>query len=98
MADWLVTTLTHLASPWAYVLVGVLATVEAVFVGLVLPGEFALLLGGFLAFAGHVSLLIMLVVATAAAIAGYLLGYGLGRRLGPALRTSRIGRRIGPAR
>jgi len=80
------------------VLVGVLATAEAVFAGLVLPGELALLLGGFLAFHHRVSLPGMCVVAATGATAGYLLGYEVGRRFGPALRTSRIGRRIGPAR
>ena len=49
----LIDTLTRLSSPWAYVVVGLLATAEAVFVGLVLPGELALLLGGFLAYQGR---------------------------------------------
>ena len=91
----LIDTLAQLSSPWAYVVVGLLATAEAVLVGLVLPGELALLLGGFLAYRHHVSLAVMLLVAAVAAVAGYLLGYELGRRSGPALRDSRLGRRIG---
>jgi membrane protein DedA with SNARE-associated domain/membrane-associated phospholipid phosphatase len=94
----LIDTLTRLSSPWAYVVVGLLATAEAVFVGLVLPGELALLLGGFLAYQGRVSLAGMVAVAAVAAVAGYLVGYETGRHLGPALRTSGLGRRIGPAR
>jgi membrane protein DedA with SNARE-associated domain/membrane-associated phospholipid phosphatase len=94
----LIDTLARLSSPWAYVVVGLLATAEAVFVGLVLPGELALLLGGFLAYQGRVSLAGMVAVAAVAAVAGYLVGYETGRRLGPALRTSALGRRIGPAR
>jgi membrane protein DedA with SNARE-associated domain/membrane-associated phospholipid phosphatase len=94
----LIDTLARLSSPWAYVVVGLLATAEAVFVGLVLPGELALLLGGFLAYQGRVSLAGMVAVAAVAAVAGYLIGYETGRRLGPALRTSALGRRIGPAR
>ncbi|HEV2921597.1 MAG TPA: VTT domain-containing protein, partial [Actinomycetota bacterium] len=94
----LIDTLTRLSSPWAYVVVGLLATAEAVFVGLVLPGELVLLLGGFLAYQGRVSLAGMVAVAAVAAVAGYLLGYETGRRLGPALRTSALGHRIGPAR
>jgi membrane protein DedA with SNARE-associated domain/membrane-associated phospholipid phosphatase len=94
----LIDTLTRLSSPWAYVVVGLLATAEAVFVGLVLPGELALLLGGFLAYQGRVSLAGMVAVAAVASVAGYLVGYATGRRLGPALRTSALGRRIGPAR
>ena len=62
----LIDTLTRLSSPWAYVVVGLLATVEAVFVGLVLPGELALLLGGFLAYQGRVSLAGMVAVAAVA--------------------------------
>jgi membrane protein DedA with SNARE-associated domain len=94
----LIDTVTRLSSPWAYVVVGLLATAEAVFVGLVLPGELALLLGGFLAYQGRVSLAGMVTVAAVAAVAGYLIGYETGRRLGPALRTGGLGRRIGPAR
>ncbi|MFI1991045.1 bifunctional DedA family/phosphatase PAP2 family protein [Actinoplanes sp. NPDC020271] len=98
MARWLGDTLASIPPVLAYLLVGVLATGESVFVGLVLPGELALLLGGFLAFRGQVSLAVMMAVAAAGAVGGYLLGYEIGRRYGPALRTSRIGRRIGPAR
>jgi len=94
----LVDTLARLSSPWAYVVVGLLATAEAVLVGLVLPGELALLLGGFLAYEHHVSLAGMLLVAAVAAVAGYLLGYEVGRRFGPALRDGPLGRRIGQAR
>jgi membrane protein DedA with SNARE-associated domain len=94
----LVDTLARLSSPWAYVVVGLLATAEAVLLGLVLPGELALLLGGFLAYEHHVSLAGMLLVAAVAAVAGYLLGYEVGRRFGPALRDGPLGRRIGQAR
>lgn len=42
--------LTGLASPWAYVVVGLLAAPEAsAFVGLFIPGELALLSGGYVA-------------------------------------------------
>ena len=91
-------TLSRLSSPWAYVVVGLLTTAEAVLVGLVLPGELSLLLGGFLASQGRVSLAGMVAVAAVASVAGYLLGYEVGRRLGPALRTSALGRRVGEDR
>ena len=94
----LIDTLARLSSPWAYLVVGVLATAEAVLVGLVLPGELALLLGGFLAYQHHVSLAVMVAVAAVAAVAGYLLGYEVGRRFGPALRDGPLGRRIGQGR
>jgi membrane protein DedA with SNARE-associated domain/membrane-associated phospholipid phosphatase len=91
-------TLSRLSSPWAYLVVALLTTAEAVLVGLVLPGELALLLGGFLASQGRVSLAGMVAVAAVASVAGYLLGYEVGRRLGPALRTSALGRRVGEDR
>ena len=80
----LIDNVAQLSSPWAYVVVGLLTTASAVFVGLVLPGELALLLGGFLAYQGRVSLAGMVAVAAVAAVAGYLLGYETGCRLGPA--------------
>jgi membrane protein DedA with SNARE-associated domain/membrane-associated phospholipid phosphatase len=82
----------------AYLAVGILATAESLFLGLVLPGELVLVLGGLLAFHGRASLTVMLVLAAAGSVGGYLLAYGIGRRYGPALRISRLGRRIGPAR
>jgi undecaprenyl-diphosphatase len=69
-----------------------------VFVGLVLPGGPALLLGEFLALQGRVGLTVTMVVAAVGAVGGYLLGYEVGRRYGPTLRTSWLGRRIGSAR
>lgn len=91
--------LVGLASPWAYLLVGLLAAAEsAALIGLVLPGETAMLLGGFLAFQGHVRLGWMAAAAAAGAIAGDQLGYLLGRLLGPRLRGSRLGRLVGPDR
>ena len=78
----------------AYVVIGLLAFGEAAaFVGLMLPGEIAVLLGGVLASQGRVSLPIMLAVAAISAIAGDSAGYEIGRRWGPRLIRSRIGRR-----
>lgn len=43
-----------LSEPWAYLLIGGLAAAEAsAFVGLFLPGEAAMLLGGVLAYQGR---------------------------------------------
>jgi membrane-associated protein len=78
----------------AYVVISLLAFGEAAaFIGLLLPGEIAVLLGGVLASQGRVSLPIMLVVAAVSAIAGDSAGYEIGRRWGPRLIQSRIGRR-----
>jgi len=91
--------LLNLSGGPAYALVALLAGGEAAFLlGLVLPGETALLLGGVLASGGHVQLATMLLVAIVAVIVGDSIGYELGRRGGPRLRTSRLGRHVGPER
>lgn len=88
--------LVGLARPWAYVAVGVLTTLEAAaFVGLVVPGETALLIGGFIASQGRADPVIMAIVAAVGAIVGDSIGYEVGRHLGPSLRQSRLGRRVG---
>lgn len=88
-----------LATPWAYVVIGLLATAEsAAFIGLVIPGEAALLLGGFLAYQGRASVLVMAGVAAAGAIVGDSIGYEIGRRTGEPLRRSRLGQKVGDQR
>ncbi|HEX7255880.1 MAG TPA: DedA family protein [Gaiellaceae bacterium] len=85
---------------WAYVLVGALAFLEAaVFVGLVAPGEFAVVFGGFLAGRGDIDLLTLIAVVWFSAFAGDLAGYGFGRVVGRRW-ALRHGRRFGvtPAR
>ena len=56
---------------------------DALFVGFVLPGETAAVLGGVAAKFGHVSLGGVLAVVVAAAIVGDSVGYEVGRVLGP---------------
>jgi membrane protein DedA with SNARE-associated domain len=87
-------------SGWAALaLLFTLPALEApAFLGLVLPGEVALLLGGVLAAQDRVPLPAALAVGTAGALAGDSAGYWLGRRWGPRLLASRLGRRVGPAR
>ena len=83
----------------AYLVVGLMAAGEsAAFVGLFLPGETVMVLGGVLAATGHANLTIMIVVAVAGAIVGDAVGYVMGRAVGPALRTGRLGRAIGSSR
>ncbi|MEA2142841.1 MAG: hypothetical protein QOI64_1271 [Solirubrobacteraceae bacterium] len=53
--------------------------------GLPLPGETALITAGGLVAAGHLSLALVILVATVAAIVGDTIGYWLGRRGGRAL-------------
>jgi membrane protein DedA with SNARE-associated domain/membrane-associated phospholipid phosphatase len=70
---------------WTYVLVGALAFLETgAFVGLVAPGETAMLLGGLVAGQGQVDVITMIAIAWLAAVAGDLTSFFLGRRLGRA--------------
>ena len=67
----------------AYLVIAALVFGEtAVFVGFVLPGEIAVILGGVLASRGHISLPLLIVVVVAAAVVGPFVGYEVGRRMG----------------
>ena len=80
---------------WTYLLVGSLAFAEsAAFVGLVAPGELAVILGGIVAGRGDISLPILIVVVWVSAVAGDLAGYAFGRRVGRGW-ALRHGARIG---
>ena len=78
--------LTRLApalGTWTYPLVAVLAYLEAAaFVGLLVPGELTVVLGGAIARDGHVSIFKLFALVWLAAVAGDTTGYLLGRRLG----------------
>jgi len=72
--------------PLAPLAVFLLATGEsAAFLGLIIPGEVAVILGGVVAGAGTVPLWVMAVAAIAGAIAGDSIGYLLGSKTGPAM-------------
>jgi membrane protein DedA with SNARE-associated domain len=80
---------------WTYALVGGLAFVETgAFVGLLAPGETAIVLGGVVAARGEVDLLAILAVAWVAAALGDLASFALGQRLGRRF-LHRHGPRIG---
>ena len=69
--------------PYVLVLVGVMAFLETgAFVGLLVPGETVVIVGGVVAGQGHVAVLPLLGLTWLCALAGDLSGYGLGRRLG----------------
>src|SRR5262245_17175129 len=71
-----------------YVLVGLLVFAEdALFVGFVLPGETAAILGGVDASRHHVNLAAMIAVVVAAAILGDSVGFEIGRRYGARILT-----------
>ncbi|MFI9784993.1 DedA family protein [Kitasatospora sp. NPDC051984] len=90
LTDWL----RGLSGPVVYAVVGALVFAEdALFVGFVLPGETAAVLGGVLAHQGKVSLGLMVLVVVAAAILGDSTGYEVGRRFGPAVLRTKTMRR-----
>jgi membrane protein DedA with SNARE-associated domain len=67
-----------------YLVVGALVFAEdAIFVGFVLPGETAAILGGVAASQGHASLAGMLLIVVLAAVVGDSVGYEVGKQLGP---------------
>jgi membrane protein DedA with SNARE-associated domain len=89
------TKLADTLGPWTYALVAGLAFLETgAFVGLIAPGETALVLGGVVAAKGQVELPVILVLTWAAAALGDLASYALGRRLGRPF-LERHGPRIG---
>jgi membrane-associated protein len=68
----------------ALVIVGLLVFAEdALFVGFVIPGETAAVLGGVLASRGNLPLWAMMVLVVFAAIIGDTVGYEVGKHLGP---------------
>lgn len=82
-----------------YAVIALLAFGEAaIFVGLVLPGETSLVLGGVLAARGNLDLPVLITVGVVAAVTGDQVGYAVGRWMGPGMRRSRLGRRIGEGR
>ncbi len=68
---------------WTYLLVGALAFLEtSAFVGLVAPGELAVVFGGFVAGQGRIDPFVLFVIVWIGAAGGDSTGYLLGRRLG----------------
>lgn len=75
----------------ALALVGLLVFAEdALFIGFVIPGETAAVLGGVLASRGSVQLWMMMVVVVLAAIIGDTVGYEIGKHFGPRVLDLRI--------
>lgn len=92
-------TLGSLAGPTAYLVVALLAALEAsAFVGLFVPGELAMLIGGYIAYQDRAELIPMMLVATAGAIIGDSMGYEIGRHLGGSIRRGRLGQKVGEER
>ncbi len=91
----LVEPLLQLSAAVAYPVIFLLVFAEAaVFVGFVLPGETAVLLGGVLAANHRLSLTALLVLVVVAAVLGDSVGYEVGRVFGPRLLRTRFLRRL----
>ncbi|WP_137119535.1 DedA family protein [Segeticoccus rhizosphaerae] len=80
------------APTWAILLVvgAVVFAEDALFVGFVIPGETAAILGGVAASQGHVPLAAVLAVVIVAAIVGDSVGYEVGKHFGPRLLDLKI--------
>lgn len=75
----------------AYSLIALLVFGEAaLFIGFVLPGETAVLLGGFLASQGHLGIVSLIVVVVLSAVVGDSVGYEVGKHLGPRILRLRM--------
>jgi membrane protein DedA with SNARE-associated domain len=85
----------------AYVVIAALVFGEtAIFLGFVLPGEAAVVLGGVLASRGHLSLPVLAAVVVVTALTGPMVGYEIGKRMGDRLFAARALSRVpgGPDR
>lgn len=83
--DHLIRELGTRLGAWTYLLVGVLAFLETgAGVGLIVPGELSILVGGLVAGQGKIDVVTLIAIVWTCAVAGDLTSYALGRRLGRA--------------
>jgi membrane-associated protein len=91
----LASDVTSLSGWVAYLVIAALVFGEtAVFIGFVLPGEIAAVLGGVLASRGHLSLPLVVIIVVAAAVIGPFVGYEIGKRMGDRLFSAKPLRRV----
>jgi undecaprenyl-diphosphatase len=84
----------YLSAPWGYVIVGAATFLEnSVGAGVIVPGETLVIIGGFYARLGELSLPWVAVAACVGAILGDNVGYLIGRRFGRGF-VERHGRRL----
>ncbi len=82
MMHWLQHVLAGMG-PWTYVVIGLAAGLEcAALLGLIVPGETLVFVGGFFAARGTLALPLLLGTVAVAAVLGDTVGFELGRRLG----------------
>ena len=94
MLDRFVAFFLSISAPWAVGAVFLVPALEtALVLGLVLPGEITVILGGVLAGRGQVPLPAVLAASIAGAITGDVAGYQVGRRYGQDIVRKRLGKR-----
>ncbi len=101
MFEHVLRTIGDSVGQWLYLIAGALAFAEAaILVGMVLPGETALLVAGVFCNAkyGNLNLGVMMLIAVVCAVGGDSVGYEFGKKFGPSLRRSRLGRWVGERR
>ena len=94
-------TIGESVGSWLYLLAAALCFGEAaILIGMVLPGETALLVAGVFCNSkyGNLNLGLMITIAVVAAVAGDSVGYEFGRKFGPKLRRTRLGAWVGERR
>jgi undecaprenyl-diphosphatase len=98
MVSWIIDQLLKLNSWLALFLVFLLPALEAsIFLGFVLPGETAVVVGGFLAYEGRLPLAAVFAAAILGAILGDSAGYEVGRKWGDSLLAKAPKRFVKPA-
>jgi undecaprenyl-diphosphatase len=92
--NWVADALLSLPTWAALIVVFAFPALEAsAFVGIVFPGEIAVILGGVIASQGDLPLAAVLVAASSGAVIGDSVGYAIGRRYGRSL-LARLPKRI----
>jgi membrane protein DedA with SNARE-associated domain/membrane-associated phospholipid phosphatase len=77
------TDLGRALGQWTYLLVGALCFLESgAGIGLLIPGETAIIVGGVVAGQGEIDIVLLIAIAWTAAVAGDLTSFWIGRRLG----------------
>lgn len=95
-AEWLVSN--NLQVPLFVLLILMVFAEGAAFLGLVLPGETALITGGLLAFEGVWPLWLFVICSIVAAITGDSIGYFIGHKYGERIKSAQLGRFVGEKR
>jgi membrane-associated protein len=82
--DTITNAIESLPTSAAYAIIFALVFGEAaVFIGFVLPGETAVVLGGFLASIGHLNIFVLCTLVFVAAVIGDSVGFEVGKKFGP---------------